>query len=122
METPAGMVLGYVVQNWSLCKCDLTIQNANGEKLLGILGPCCVCDCFCENNFVVYDVNENPVGNIQKQFSGLIKEAFTDADNFGITFPMDLEVNSKALLLGTVFLVDFMYFEKSGNRNDQGAA
>ena len=28
---------------------------------------------------------QNQVGRISKQWTGLVKEAFTDADNFGIT-------------------------------------
>ena len=32
------------------------------------------------------------VGKISKQWSGLGKEVFTDADNFGINFPLDLDV------------------------------
>ena len=28
---------------------------------------------------------QNGVGRISKQWTGLVKEAFTDADNFGIT-------------------------------------
>ena len=45
------------------------------------------------------------VGRVTKQWSGLVKEAFTDADNFGISFPIDLDVNVKATLLGAVFLI-----------------
>ena len=37
---------------------------------------------------------------------------FTDAQNFGVTFPIDLDVKVKATLLGATFLIDFMYFEK----------
>ena len=32
------------------------------------------------------------VGRITKQWTGLGKEMFTDADNFGINFPLDLDV------------------------------
>ena len=32
------------------------------------------------------------VGKITKQWTGLGKELFTDADNFGINFPLDLDV------------------------------
>ena len=32
------------------------------------------------------------VGMITKQWTGFGKEAFTDADNFGISFPLDLDV------------------------------
>ena len=77
------------------------------------------------------------MGTITKQWSGLGKEMFTDADNFGINFPMDLDVKvrehcfaalpviiiqfsqMKATLLGALFLVDFMYFEKQ-NQNSGG--
>lgn len=45
------------------------------------------------------------VGTITKKWSGFIKEAFTDADNFGIQFPMDLDVTVKATLLGALFLI-----------------
>lgn len=56
----------------------------------------------------ILKVNSNDdqkVGKISKQWSGLVKEAFTDADNFGIQFPMDLDVKIKACLLGAVFLI-----------------
>jgi hypothetical protein len=49
--------------------------------------------------------------------TGLFKESFTDADNFGITFPPGIDLSQKALLLGAVFLIDFVHFENSGNRN-----
>ena len=50
-----------------------------------------------------------------KQWSGLLREAFTDSDIFGISFPMDLDVRMKAVLLAACFLIDFMYFEKTQN-------
>jgi hypothetical protein len=45
------------------------------------------------------------VGKISKKWSGLLREAFTDADNFGISFPMDLDVRMKAVMLGASFLI-----------------
>ena len=47
-------------------------------------------------------------------------QAFTDADNFGISFPMDLDVRVKATLLGALFLIDFMFFEKANNQENDG--
>ena len=49
---------------------------------------------------------------------GVVKEAFTDADNFSLTFPIDLDVKVKATLLGAVFLIDFMFFEKKNNESN----
>ena len=45
------------------------------------------------------------VGMISKQWSGLAKEIFTDADNFGVSFPQDMDVRTKATVLGAVFLI-----------------
>lgn len=45
------------------------------------------------------------IGKITKQWSGCVKEAFTDADNFGIQFPLDLDVKMKAVMLGACFLI-----------------
>jgi hypothetical protein len=54
-------------------------------------------------------------GKIAKRWSGLGKEMFTDADSFGITFPGDIDVQAKAVLLGAVFLIDFVHFENHNN-------
>ena len=35
----------------------------------------------------------------------------TDADNFGVELPADLDASVKAVFLGAVFLVDFVHFE-----------
>ena len=48
---------------------------------------------------------ETEVGKISKQWTGFLREGFTDADNFGATFPMDLDVKMKAVLLAGVFLI-----------------
>lgn len=45
------------------------------------------------------------VGRIGKHWTGLLKEFFTDVDNFGIQFPMDLDVKMKAVMLGACFLI-----------------
>lgn len=45
------------------------------------------------------------MGKISKQWAGLLREAFTDADYFGITFPMDLDVKMKAVMIGACFLI-----------------
>lgn len=48
---------------------------------------------------------DQPIGRISKQWSGLLKEVFTDTDNFGIQFPLDMDVKMKAVLMGACFLI-----------------
>lgn len=55
------------------------------------------------------------VGTIRKKWSGLLKESFSDADNFGIEFDPSFTTDEKALFLGALFLIDFVHFENSGN-------
>lgn len=50
-------------------------------------------------------MNGEHIGKIAKQWSGLAREIFTDADFFGIEFPIDLEVQLKAVLLGACMLI-----------------
>jgi hypothetical protein len=40
----------------------------------------------------------------------LLREIFTDADYFGITFPIDLDVRMKAVMLGACFLIVSLMF------------
>lgn len=55
-------------------------------------------------------MNGDEVGKISKQWSGLAREMFTDADFFGISFPMDLDVRMKAVMLGACFLIVRHFF------------
>ncbi|EDV26189.1 uncharacterized protein TRIADDRAFT_15248, partial [Trichoplax adhaerens] len=118
VESPPGNTVGFVKQSWSLFTPAFDITDAAGNTVLTIEGPCCPCSCMGDVEFEVKSKDgATKVGKITKQWSGLLKEAFTDADNFGITFPMDLDVKVKATLLGAVFLIDFMYFEEANNNN-----
>ena len=89
--------------------------------MLKIKGPICTWSLCGDVSFDVLSADGGEkVGKITKQWTGLALEAFTDADNFGISFPMDLDVKIKATLLGAVFLIDFMFFEDSGNNKNDG--
>ena len=49
-------------------------------------------------------------------WGGNIKEMFTDAHTFGVSFPKDMDPTSKAVLLGAAIAIDFAYYEKRGSR------
>ncbi|XP_076335621.1 phospholipid scramblase 1-like isoform X2 [Tachypleus tridentatus] len=95
---------------------DMKILDNGGHEVIHLCRPlkCDSCCCPCCLQVLSRD-GGTQVGKITKQWTGFIREVFTDADHFGITFPMNLEVNIKALLLGACFLIDFMFFEKSNN-------
>ncbi|XP_031567694.1 phospholipid scramblase 2-like [Actinia tenebrosa] len=119
VQSPPGTIVGYCAQLWSICIPKFAIQNANRETVLLIEGPLCQCNLCGDVEFQVLSADgQNQVGKVSKQWSGLAKEMFTDADNFGITFPMDLDVKIKAVILGASFLIDFMFFEEAQKHDD----
>lgn len=44
------------------------------------------------------------IGKISKYWSGFVNGVFTNADNFGIHMPADLDVTLKAAMIGACFL------------------
>nr|XP_057924165.1 phospholipid scramblase 2-like [Doryrhamphus excisus] len=120
VQAPPGTTVGYVKQDWHPFVPRFSIQDANKETVLKLEGPCFACNCCGDVSFELKSKNGGqPVGRITKQWSGLLKEVFTDTDNFGIQFPLDMDVKMKAVLLGACFLIDFMFFEKVGEANQR---
>ncbi|XP_008118263.2 phospholipid scramblase 2 [Anolis carolinensis] len=120
VQAPPGTVIGYVKQKWHPCLPKFAIQNEARENVLKMAGPCVPCRCYSDIHFEVKALDEiSTVGTISRQWGGWAREAATDASSFQVQFPMDLDVKMKAIILGSCFLLDFMFFERSGNRNRQ---
>jgi len=119
VEAPVGQVIGFVRQSCSPWRPRFEVMDVDHQPILKLTGPFCICECPCfDVDFNVYTMDGEEVGRINKQWSGLAKELFTESDNFGVSFPMDLDVKAKATLLAGVFLVDMMYFAKNNQNND----
>uniref|UniRef100_A0A672F1N5 Phospholipid scramblase n=1 Tax=Salarias fasciatus TaxID=181472 RepID=A0A672F1N5_SALFA len=120
VQAPPGTTVGFVKQDWHPFLPRFSIQGPNKETLMTLEGPCFACNCCGDVNFELKAKDSDKViGRISKQWSGLLKEVFTDTDNFGIQFPLDLDVKMKAVLVGACFLIDFMFFEKVGEANQR---
>ncbi len=50
-------------------------------------------------------MGEQSIGRITKQRSGFLKKCISDATNFCIQFPLDMDVKMKAVLLGACLLI-----------------
>ncbi|XP_061565638.1 phospholipid scramblase 1-like [Cololabis saira] len=115
VQAPPGTTIGYIKQDWHLYLPRFSILGPNRETLMKLEGPCFTCNCCGDVSFELKGKDgDETIGRISKQWSGLMKEVFTDTDNFGIQFPLDLDVKMKAVLMGACFLIDFMFFQKSG--------
>ncbi|XP_023287006.1 phospholipid scramblase 3-like [Seriola lalandi dorsalis] len=120
VQAPPGTTIGFIKQDWHPFVPRFSIQGANKETVMKLEGPCFACNCCGDVNFELKGKDsDKPIGRISKQWSGLLKEVFTDTDNFGIQFPLDMDVKMKAVLMGACFLIDFMFFEKVGEANQR---
>lgn len=101
-----GALLGSVTRRFALFRRIYTVVDKAGREAFDLFGPI-----LQPWTFLIKKQDED-VGKIVKKWSGLAKESFTAADNFGIQFPQSLDNDQKALLLGAVFLIDFVHFER----------
>ena len=102
-------LLGTVKRRFSILRRKYSVIMPDGSQSYELFGPI-----LHPWTFEIKDETRD-YGKITKEWSGLLKEGFTDADNFGVTFPGDWPNSKKALFLGAVFLIDFVHFEnKSG--------
>ncbi|XP_070376896.1 phospholipid scramblase 1-like isoform X2 [Dermacentor albipictus] len=120
VQAPPGNTIAHVYQKWSLCYPSFSIHDRNQKRVLDIVGPLCTqsIPCKCDVEFTVYSTNGQPIGKISKHWSGLLKEYFTDADTFGVSFPLDMDVHLKAALIAATMLIDYMFFEEAYGQND----
>jgi len=118
IEAPVGTIVGRVKQKKTgCCYPGFIVSDPEGTPIFNINGLGC-CGMGCQNCFCTDDVEFNvysadmqhEVGKISKQWAGCLRGC-TDASNFGVSFPMDLDVKVKASMLGACFLIDYMFFE-----------
>ncbi|XP_049515172.1 phospholipid scramblase 2-like isoform X2 [Dermacentor silvarum] len=115
VHSPPGTIIGSIKQECSVIFPYFSLLDSAGNVVLRIHGPFCTSSICC--NDVVFDImtkdGKTKIGQLSKNFNGMLMEAFTDTDNFTVSFPIDLDVKMKATLLGAIFLIDFIFFESS---------
>ena len=101
-----GGMLGSIKKTFNPVQRNYTIRDRAGQTVCKLRGPALKPWMF----FIMQNGNE--AGVITKRWDGIERGAFTDADAFGVEFPQDASPETKALLLGAVFLIDFAHFER----------
>jgi len=127
-----GKTLGSAYNEFACCDDVILIRDESGKELYRIDGNCCQPGKFCQLpcapcDEIVFNVFNaggvgSPIGCIKKVWAGCGKELFTDADTFTLQFPPTLPPQHKALFLGALILMDFLYFEDNGKKNNNGSS
>jgi uncharacterized protein YxjI len=109
IEDGEGHKLGSVQQRFAFFARLYDVLGPSGELLATLRGP------FFKPWTFHIEQNGQQVGLIQKRWSGLGKEMFTDADNFGVTFENVRDARLRSLVVAATFLLDFVHFENRGD-------
>ena len=103
-----GQTIGAIERRFALLRRIYSVMDRSGKEIFQLFGP------ILHPWTFQIKKDETACGKITKKWSGLLKEGFTDADNFGVAFPAQWDVKWKAIALGAVFLIDFVHFENKG--------
>lgn len=98
--------VGEVEWQWGILRKRYLLTNLRSRKTMNIVSG------FL--SFWTFPVLQHgrEVGKIEKKWSGILKEVFTDSDNFLVEFSPELTEQDRILVLSTAILVDLTYFER----------
>ncbi|KHJ93693.1 Scramblase [Oesophagostomum dentatum] len=115
VESPPGHTIGTIEQKIACCASSFAVKNHENEIILRIDGPRCFLLYGCQDKeFPIETAAGDRVGHITKKQDGYGKGTFEEGDAFRLTFPINLDVRAKAILLGAAFLIDFLELEELG--------
>ena len=104
-----GRGLGSLRRRFAILKRRFTLEDAGGRPAGEVAGPI-----FKPNTFMVYRQGSE-VARVTKQWSGLLKEAFTDADTFRLELRnREMDRDYSLLMLATALAIDLDFFESGG--------
>ncbi len=106
VRSGSGVLLGAVQRRWSWLRRIYSIEDAQGQEVAELFGPIL--------KPWTFEIRTEGVvkGAIRKKWSGLGKEMFTDADNFGVDLA-EVPVSIRPLAFAATVLVDVVHFERA---------
>lgn len=120
VEAPVGRLIGKIKTGNSKWKFHTKVYDVADNHMFTSWGPCCPCQTVCCPEDIDFPLTDpsltTRVGNIAKQWRGCCVE-MTDADQFAVTFPADMTVDAKCLIIGACFMIEYLVFETQKNQN-----
>jgi uncharacterized protein YxjI len=104
-----GRIIGRLEQRFAFFRKKFDVYDTRGNLVANINSSF-----FKFWTFEFFHHNQS-LGKVQKKWSGVLSEMFTDKDNFVVTYSdPNLTADVKALMLATCLMVDIIYFEQKG--------
>ena len=111
---PDGRVIATVKEKPTWFTPVLQIMDSTDSYIMKVKGGPWHCRGCWDYDYNVSSPNgDREIGTLTYKFRGICNETFTEADKFIMDFKDDnISVDNKVALLATMFLVDYMYYEK----------
>ncbi len=116
VQDGSGAPIGSLKRKFAALKRKFVVLDAGGQQIAGLNGSI-----FRPHTFTLNNARGEEMGRIVKEWGGIMREGFTDADNFRIQFS-DTErgEQTRLLLLASAFAIDLDFFEAKGSRHGIG--
>lgn len=113
VTTPMGELVGSIEEDFHIIYPRFNLRNSEGQIVVRVLGSCCGCNtCWRDVVFELSTRDGVKIGEITKNWSGFGRELLTEAHQFHLNFTqVDTSAPMKAVCLGALFLIDFMYYQ-----------
>jgi uncharacterized protein YxjI len=106
-----GRLLGAIQQRFALFSKRFDVSDASGRVILSVSSPIWRPWTFS------FERDGRELARVEKKWSGMLQEAFTDADRFRVVFESPvLGLDERALVLSAAIFIDLNYFERKANR------
>ena len=106
-----GILLGTLKQNLSILWKNFSLKDGHGRIVARVSSPP-----WSFWTFVFKDQSGTEMARIEKKWSGLGRELFTDADTFKVTFTQTSIPNDlRNVLVASAVLIDLQFFESKNN-------
>ena len=105
-----GAYVGAIQRKWSILTKRFDVQDATGQVIMEVSSP------FWRLWTFPFMARGAQVACVQKKWSGLLTEAFTDKDNFLVDLGDGaLGESERRLVLAAAIFIDLLYFENKAS-------
>jgi uncharacterized protein YxjI len=102
-----GRPLGAIQQRWAIFSKKFDVTDPGGRVLLTVSSP------LWRPWTFAFERDGQELARVEKKWSGMLREAFTDADRFRVVFQShQLGLDERSLVLAAGIFIDLQYFEQ----------
>ena len=107
VSSAAGRMIGAIQQRFAIFSKRFDVTDATGRLLLSVRSPLWRPWTFS------FERDGRELARVEKKWSGMLQEAFTDADRFRVAFESpELGLDERSLVLAAGIFIDLQYFER----------